>query len=119
MRIGIYAPTSGGTITPMGDFAHVAQAISVRTGAIRGFSNRFEPLTMTLVKVCIDFGRPSAIACTTVTDGGECFYVQGDHRDTIPSLWHGLTCEPNGGDSASVTAPPLKDSDDESRVSGS
>ena len=33
--------------------------------------------------------RPwKTILARTVADGGESFYVQGDHRATVPSLWH-------------------------------
>jgi hypothetical protein len=32
--------------------------------------------------------RPwKTILVRTVADGGESFYVQGDHRDTFPNLW--------------------------------
>src|SRR2546427_9688643 len=32
--------------------------------------------------------RPwKTILTRTVADGGDSFYVQGDHRDTFPSLW--------------------------------
>lgn len=35
--------------------------------------------------------RPwKTILVRTVADGGESFYVQGDHRITLPALWHGL-----------------------------
>jgi hypothetical protein len=35
------------------------------------------------------FYRPwKTILARTVADGGESFYVQGDHRTTLPSLWH-------------------------------
>ncbi len=38
--------------------------------------------------------RPwKTILCRTVADGGQSFYFQGDHRDTIPSLWWELTRE--------------------------
>jgi hypothetical protein len=26
----------------------------------------------------------------TVADGGQSFYIRGDHRDTLPALWHHL-----------------------------
>lgn len=29
----------------------------------------------------------------TVHDGGQSYYIKGDHRITIPSLWHGLVGE--------------------------
>src|SRR5438445_617263 len=33
--------------------------------------------------------RPwKTILVRTVADGGESFYVQGDHRETLPSLYH-------------------------------
>jgi hypothetical protein len=33
--------------------------------------------------------RPwKTILVRTVADGGTSFYVQGDHRQTIPTLWH-------------------------------
>ncbi|MFM7152247.1 MAG: hypothetical protein ACKO23_20655, partial [Gemmataceae bacterium] len=33
--------------------------------------------------------RPwKTILVRTVADGGESFYIQGDHRDTIPALRH-------------------------------
>lgn len=36
--------------------------------------------------------RPwKTILVRTVADGGESFYVQGDHRDTLPALWEELT----------------------------
>jgi len=36
--------------------------------------------------------RPwKTILIRTVADGGTSFYFQGDHRQTIPTLWHGLT----------------------------
>lgn len=36
--------------------------------------------------------RPwKTILTRTVADGGESFYIQGDHRDTLPSLWALLT----------------------------
>jgi hypothetical protein len=35
--------------------------------------------------------RPwKTILVRTVADGGESFYVQGDHRDTVPSLYHAI-----------------------------
>ena len=35
--------------------------------------------------------RPwKTILVRTVADGGESYYVQGDHRQTIPTLWHWL-----------------------------
>jgi hypothetical protein len=38
--------------------------------------------------------RPwKTILVRTVADGGESFYVQGDHRETFPSLWKLLTAE--------------------------
>ena len=34
------------------------------------------------------FYRPwKTILVRTVADGGESFYVAGDHRDTVPALW--------------------------------
>lgn len=36
--------------------------------------------------------RPwKTILCRTVADGGQSYYVQGDHQTTIPSLWWRLT----------------------------
>ena len=36
--------------------------------------------------------RPwKTILTRTVADGGQSFYFQGDHRQTIPTLWHELT----------------------------
>ncbi|NQV26634.1 MAG: hypothetical protein HQ518_19940, partial [Rhodopirellula sp.] len=36
--------------------------------------------------------RPwKTILIRTVTDGGTSHYIKGDHRDTIPTLWHLLT----------------------------
>jgi hypothetical protein len=36
--------------------------------------------------------RPwKTILLRTVADGGDSYYFQGDHRDTLPSLWDGLT----------------------------
>lgn len=33
--------------------------------------------------------RPwKTILVRTVADGGESFYLQGDHRDTVPAMWH-------------------------------
>jgi len=33
--------------------------------------------------------RPwKTILVRTVADGGESFYIQGDHRETFPYLWH-------------------------------
>jgi hypothetical protein len=33
--------------------------------------------------------RPwKTILVRTVADGGESFYIQGDHRDTLPRLYH-------------------------------
>jgi hypothetical protein len=33
--------------------------------------------------------RPwKTILVRTVADGGESFYIQGDHRDTLPALYH-------------------------------
>lgn len=35
--------------------------------------------------------RPwKTILARTVADGGESFYVQGDHRQTFPALWHAI-----------------------------
>lgn len=35
--------------------------------------------------------RPwKTILVRTVADGGESFYVQGDHRQTLPALWHAV-----------------------------
>lgn len=35
--------------------------------------------------------RPwKTILCRTVEDGGQSYYVRGDHRETIPALWHAL-----------------------------
>lgn len=35
--------------------------------------------------------RPwKTILCRTVADGGQSYYVKGDHRETIPALWHHL-----------------------------
>ena len=35
--------------------------------------------------------RPwKTILARTVADGGESFYVQGDHRDTFPALYHAV-----------------------------
>jgi hypothetical protein len=35
--------------------------------------------------------RPwKTILCRTVADGGRSYYVRGDHRETIPTLWHYL-----------------------------
>jgi hypothetical protein len=35
--------------------------------------------------------RPwKTILVRTVADGGESFYVSGDHKDTIPALWHAV-----------------------------
>ncbi|MDA0284410.1 MAG: hypothetical protein O3B86_13755 [Planctomycetota bacterium] len=35
--------------------------------------------------------RPwKTILCRTVEDGGQSYYIRGDHRDTIPTLWHDL-----------------------------
>ena len=35
--------------------------------------------------------RPwKTILTRTVADGGQSFYFQGDHRQTIPTLWHEL-----------------------------
>jgi hypothetical protein len=37
--------------------------------------------------------RPwKTILVRTVADGGESFYVQGDHRQTLPALWRAATC---------------------------
>lgn len=39
--------------------------------------------------------RPwKTILTRTVADGGQSFYVQADHRQSIPSLWQALTDEP-------------------------
>jgi hypothetical protein len=40
--------------------------------------------------------RPwKTILVRTVADGGESYYIQGDHRMTIPHLWHAaLTAGP-------------------------
>ncbi|HJZ54319.1 MAG TPA: hypothetical protein VKE74_05145, partial [Gemmataceae bacterium] len=36
--------------------------------------------------------RPwKTILVRTVADGGESFYVQGDHRDTVPAVWKAAT----------------------------
>jgi hypothetical protein len=42
--------------------------------------------------------RPwKTILVRTVADGGESFYIQGDHRQTFPALYHAaLTCERGG-----------------------
>jgi len=41
--------------------------------------------------------RPwKTILVRTVADGGESFYIQGDHRDTVPTLYH-ATLEASGG----------------------
>jgi hypothetical protein len=35
--------------------------------------------------------RPwKTILCRTIADGGKSYYFQGDHRQTIPTLWHEL-----------------------------
>jgi hypothetical protein len=35
--------------------------------------------------------RPwKTILVRTVADGGESFYVQGDHRSTVPALYHAI-----------------------------
>jgi len=35
--------------------------------------------------------RPwKTILCRTVADGGTSYYIQGDHRRTVPTLWHEL-----------------------------
>ena len=35
--------------------------------------------------------RPwKTILVRTVADGGESFYVQGDHRETLPNLWKAI-----------------------------
>jgi hypothetical protein len=35
--------------------------------------------------------RPwKTILCRTVADGGTSYYIQGDHRQTIPTLWREL-----------------------------
>jgi hypothetical protein len=40
--------------------------------------------------------RPwKTILVRTVADGGTSFYVQGDHRQTIPALWQLLRGDPN------------------------
>jgi len=37
--------------------------------------------------------RPwKTILVRTVADGGESFYVQGDHKDTVPAVWRAATC---------------------------
>jgi hypothetical protein len=36
--------------------------------------------------------RPwKTILARTVADGGESFYVQGDHKDTLPAVWKAAT----------------------------
>jgi hypothetical protein len=43
--------------------------------------------------------RPwKTLLCRTVADGGESYYVCGDHAETLPALWHGLVSEPHGLD---------------------
>ena len=45
--------------------------------------------------------RPwKTILIRTVADGGESFYVPGDHRQTIPTLWHLLVTSSACGDFA-------------------
>jgi hypothetical protein len=35
--------------------------------------------------------RPwKTILCRTIADGGKSYYFQGDHQQTIPTLWHEL-----------------------------
>jgi Big-like domain-containing protein len=45
--------------------------------------------------------RPwKTILVRTVADGGQSFYIQGDHRQTIPALWHLLTSATGAGGAA-------------------
>jgi hypothetical protein len=38
--------------------------------------------------------RPwKTILVRTVADGGESFYVQGDHKDTVPAVWKAAVSE--------------------------
>jgi len=42
--------------------------------------------------------RPwKTILVRTVADGGESFYIRGDHRDTVPALYHALRRRTGGG----------------------
>jgi hypothetical protein len=48
--------------------------------------------------------RPwKTLLCRTVADGGQSYYIRGDHRDTIPALWQALV-KPAG--SPADSAPP-------------
>jgi hypothetical protein len=45
--------------------------------------------------------RPwKTILVRTVADGGRSFYIRGDHRQTIPALWHLLTSARQSGGAA-------------------
>ena len=37
-----------------------------------------------------DYRPWKTILCRTIADGGKSYYFQGDHVDTIPTLWHEL-----------------------------
>lgn len=54
--------------------------------------------------------RPwKTILVRTVADGGESFYIAGDHKDTLPALWQAvqrLDPQPVPGSSVSPLAPP-------------
>lgn len=46
--------------------------------------------------------RPwKTILVRTVADGGESFYIAGDHKDTLPALWHAIVQQ----EESSATAP--------------
>jgi hypothetical protein len=51
--------------------------------------------------------RPwKTILCRTVADGGQSFYIQGDHRQTIPALWQALVAGSESASSSSSSAEP-------------
>jgi hypothetical protein len=51
--------------------------------------------------------RPwKTILVRTVADGGESFYICGDHKDTLPALWHALQrLDPQAEPAATQTSP--------------
>jgi hypothetical protein len=52
--------------------------------------------------------RPwKTILCRTVADGGQSFYIQGDHRQTIPALWQALVEGSESASSSSSSAEPV------------
>ena len=54
------------------------------------------------------------ILCRTIADGGRSYYFQGDHVETIPTLWHELVTRTDPGNAitpmGNTTTAPSRDS---------